>query len=226
MLYGCTARSSGGAKGTDAGGGQDRTTGCCPHALPTRTTHTRTQTGALCCRPPPHARTTSTRTHEVPRVAWRFVCGPPGGARCCRPPPHARTTSTHACWAPLLPSTTRPYHTHAHVAWRFTRCWGPGTRSAARCLALHVRAACWEPLLPSTTTSTHTLLGASHVAGARCCFPPPHARTARTGTHAKRRALLGASCAGRLLGPAAAVHRYTTAPHDRTPGGSQCNLNS
>jgi hypothetical protein len=23
---------------------------------------------------------------EAPRVAWRFVCGPPAGARCCLPP--------------------------------------------------------------------------------------------------------------------------------------------
>ena len=45
---------------------------------------------------------------------------------------------------------------------------------------------------------------------ARCCLPPPPPHTHTTHTHAhthtKSHALLGASCAGRLLGPAAVVH--------------------
>ena len=131
------------------------------------TTRTRTPSAAQRCgRPPPHARTTRTRSAaRCLALRVRAAClGPlPAAAFHHRHAPHARTRCL-ALHTLLGPAAVIQHHTPApHTC----------TRSAARCLALRVRAACWGPLLPSTTHSvimcslTHTLLGASHVAGTR-----------------------------------------------------------
>ena len=95
-----------------------------------------------------------------------------GGAQGARAAAHHHTSAPHTH---TRNKHTHLHHTHAHpgIAWRFV-CGPP---AEARCChpPPHARTAHTHTGITSTHTHTCTLLGASHVAGARCCRPP-HAR--------------------------------------------------
>ncbi len=146
---------------------------CClpPQA---RTTHTHTHTllgashvaGTRCGRPLPHARTTHkhvAHAHEAPRVAWRFVCGPPAWARCCLPP-----------HTPVSCARTHTLLGASHVAG--AHCCHPPRHARTTSQRTRRRAACLGPLLPSTThtgiTSTHSHTQHCALLGAECAGGP------------------------------------------------------